>query len=355
MATANFNPVFKIVKVILIFSTLCQAQENFTEYERMPALYKFDNYQNCVNRNDPEPLAYPAKYCMVYVEIQPDNNSLTWQQIELISANRFKYRHDHLFRGVCMERCKDFLVNNENKINVDKGFLTNEQTEIFQQYHNNSLDHTMRYQYHNEIHECINQKYLDNYNLSTKTFVSYCMDPKESRQKDTYFYLTILVIIILILLNIISSIYDGIVKAQQLKPDDKYYEVKHNDKVDRYLTSFSIYRNYKRLVVANKSDIGMDLSFLDGFRAILCLLIILEHSLLVQFAHLENPDYLETTWSQLGTKLFIHAFVWLELFFVLSGLLMFVKFEKSQYITPKSSFMDCVHVFVRLLVSRYLR
>lgn len=32
------------------------------------------------------------------------------------------------------------------------------------------------------------------------------------------------------LLNIISSIYDAKVKAQQLKPDDKYYEVKHNDK-----------------------------------------------------------------------------------------------------------------------------
>lgn len=125
--------------------------------------------------------------------------------------------------------------------------------------------------------------------------------------------------------------------------------------VTRYLTSFSLYRNYKRLVLPNKSDIGQDLAFLDGFRTILCLLILLEHVLLLEYIHLKDSNYVETSLSQLWCKLLLNAVVWLELFFLLSGLLLYVKFEKAQYISTKSSFMDCLTVFGRLLMSRYLR
>ncbi|XP_023308340.2 uncharacterized protein LOC111690114 isoform X1 [Lucilia cuprina] len=356
MASITRNSVSQILKILLIYFTLCQGQANLNDNDQMPALYKFDDYDDCVDRATTEP-SYPAKYCLVYVQLQPNNDSSVWQQIDLLSSHKYNYRHDHIFRGVCLEKCKDFLENNVNDNESQNGLLINENTEIFESFHYTPLDHIMRHQYHNNIHECVNQEYMEKYNLSTKIFVNYCVHPEIHRTKDIYYYLTILLITVIILLNIFSTIYDAKIKSQQLKPDEKlkYYEVKHSDKVNRYLTAFSLYRNYKRLVVPNQSDIGIDLAFLDGFRTVLCFLIVLEHSLLVQFAHLKNPEFTELLWDRLQTKLLLHALVWLELFFVLSGLLLYVKFEKGQYITPKSSFSDCVQVFVRLLVSRYLR
>lgn len=93
----------------------------------MPALYKFDNYNDCVHRVDTE-FKYPAKYCMVFVQLQPANNSSVWQQIELMSAKKYHYRHDLLYRGVCMDRCKDLLTINEHYKNLDNGLLSSEVT-----------------------------------------------------------------------------------------------------------------------------------------------------------------------------------------------------------------------------------
>lgn len=54
---------------------------------------------------------------------------------------------------------------------------------MFQKFHNNSLDWTMRNSYQNEIYECVNREYLENYNLSTKTFVNYCIDPEQRKER----------------------------------------------------------------------------------------------------------------------------------------------------------------------------
>ena len=108
-------------------------------------------------------------------------------------------------------------------------------------------------------------------------------------------------------------------------------------------------------MASNKSDIGMDLSFLDGFRSILCILILAEHMGFTFVCPIANPDFVETLLNTIWGKLFQTSVVWLELFFLLSGLMLYVKFDKNQYITTKSTFRDCVDVFVRLIVSRYLR
>lgn len=114
-------------------------------------------------------------------------------------------------------------------------------------------------------------------------------------------------------------------------------------------------RNYKRLMAINKSDIGIDLSFLDGFRSILCLLILAEHSGFILVWPHEHSDFVETFLNSMWIKTIQAGFVWVELFFLITGLLLYVKFEKSRYITTESSFGDCVNVFVRLIASRYLR
>lgn len=90
----------------------------------MPALYKFDNYQDCFNNNNSEQ-KLPAKYCMILIQLQPNLNSSLWHQINEISKSKFRYRHDHIFRGVCVN--KDNNVKNDKQFKgFHKGLLINE-------------------------------------------------------------------------------------------------------------------------------------------------------------------------------------------------------------------------------------
>ncbi|KAM7343498.1 nose resistant to fluoxetine protein 6-like isoform 1-T2 [Cochliomyia hominivorax] len=344
--------IIHIFKIILALIALCQGHL----HDDMPALYNFDHYKECINRNE-STQSFPAKYSMVLVEIQPNNESLIWEQMIDKRRSKFNYRHEYIFRGVCLERCKRFIKSVESDDNTDNGLLINEQTEVFQTIYNTSIDRLMRYKFHRIIYECINEEYLENYNFSTKTSVIYAIDPQHRTPKDIYFYFTILLVIVILLITTLSSFYDGILKSVKLIPEDveKYYDVNHENKVNRFLTAFSLYRNYKRLILPNRSDIGNDLAFLDGLRSVICLLILLEHTCIVQYIHLENTEFVENFYEHLLTRMLLACLIWLEIFFILSGLLLYVKFEKGQYITNKSSFMDCVSVFVRLMLSRYLR
>lgn len=92
----------------------------------MPALYKFDNYHECMN-NYTSQQKYSVKYCMVLVQLQPNQNSSLWQHINETSKSKFHYRHDHIFRGVCMDKCKHVLENNRN----NNGLLINMASFLF--------------------------------------------------------------------------------------------------------------------------------------------------------------------------------------------------------------------------------
>ncbi|XP_037826175.1 O-acyltransferase like protein-like, partial [Lucilia sericata] len=129
----------------------------------------------------------------------------------------------------------------------------------------------------------------------------------------------------------------------------------HTNQVTRFLTSFSIYRNFCRLLTPNEGITGKDLSFLDGYRSILAFLIVYEHSYYLQFLHLENPQYFENLYHQYFMKFMLHGMVIVELFFVLSGLMLYVKLENGQYIRRDTEIKVCFKIYVKLLFSRYMR
>ena len=54
---------------------------------------------------------------------------------------------------------------------------------MFLHSYNTSLDRFMREKYHAAIHECIEQEYLENYGLNTKTFIIYCTNSHQSKEK----------------------------------------------------------------------------------------------------------------------------------------------------------------------------
>lgn len=75
----------------------------------MPALYQLEDYDLCLDKT-PNHILSHSIYCIVYAEIVPNANSSVWQQIEeLTHDEKHHFRHDHLFLGVCLERCKRTL------------------------------------------------------------------------------------------------------------------------------------------------------------------------------------------------------------------------------------------------------
>lgn len=75
----------------------------------MPPLHQLDDYDLCLQQRPSQLLAH-STYCLVYVELRPNGSSELWQQIERVSRDaKHHYRHDHLFVGVCVERCKRLL------------------------------------------------------------------------------------------------------------------------------------------------------------------------------------------------------------------------------------------------------
>lgn len=76
-----------------------------TIYRNIPSLYNFDNYDHCLSQN-------AATYCVVFAEIEANNKSNVWLNIEKLSRDLFHhFRHENLFFGVCMDKCKQLLDN----------------------------------------------------------------------------------------------------------------------------------------------------------------------------------------------------------------------------------------------------
>lgn len=123
----------------------------------------------------------------------------------------------------------------------------------------------------------------------------------------------------------------------------------------KYLTSFSLYRNFRRLWIPNNSPIGKDLSFVDALRNTMSIIMTFEHAVFLHFAPVANPESVEYL---LSTRIFLfsmHLVACIEIFFLMTGLMLFIKFDKGQFITERSSFFECLKVFGRLMISRYLR
>lgn len=71
----------------------------------MPKLSDFDEYDECMDLHKSE-----AKYCYVKSLIKPDYDSLVYRNIEEYSSRRKQhFRHDRLTRGICLNRCMEFI------------------------------------------------------------------------------------------------------------------------------------------------------------------------------------------------------------------------------------------------------
>ncbi|XP_073845611.1 nose resistant to fluoxetine protein 6-like isoform X2 [Musca autumnalis] len=344
--------VKNIVLCIILMGSTNTIVNGYTEdfsYKQMPALYDTADYNSCLQQ-------ISASYCMTYVEIQEDNNSELWHNIwNFTNSYRYHYRHDQLYRGICTTQCKN--VSPPVDQNKSANYLWNENVRMAQKLHKISRDQQTLAKNEDKLHQCIAEEFRGKYNLSVKTFVTYCDNPQEPIAKGSSYYISIFVLMCIVILNLFSTIFDAYLKSTQNEPKRSpcFYDKQHGNSAHKYLCSFSIYRNYRRLIAPNASAMGKDLQFVDGFRTLLSIVIVIEHLIYTQFMPVENPDYFEQQYSSTLMLTLTHMLVSIELFFMLSGLMLYLKFTKGEYVTPQSSLRQCFRVYVRLLISRYLR
>ncbi|TMW44801.1 hypothetical protein DOY81_010119, partial [Sarcophaga bullata] len=329
-------------------------------YHDFPPLYNFDNYDACLR---PEQNSLPPPtYCMIYAEVIPNNSSILWQKM-IARFNEFpiRYRRDRLFFGVCVERCKNFANTTAISLKDENNELHNEITDYFGQIHKRPLDLKLRKEYQSLIHICLNSEFQRKYDLNLRTFIEYCERPTEvsgeMEKGDPLEKLFITIIIVLIMLNILSSLYDLFLKLQQ--PEDKqtndFYKINPASKVSQLLTSFSVCRNYYRLIQPSNSDVGKDFQFLDAFRSIAMMFCLFGHTFLVQFQHIANPEYFEITMEDKPQLWLLNTTAVIEIFFVMTGILLFLKLTQANLIGPQTSWRKLLSTFTQLLVIRYIR
>lgn len=125
------------------------------------------------------------------------------------------------------------------------------------------------------------------------------------------------------------------------------------------LTSFSICRNYYRLmtVPAKSSDSNeADLKFTYAFRVFTLFLVILTHCIIVLMViQIQNPEFVEKQYISSYSIIFQNGSALLQIFFVLSGFLMTLKFTESKLITTETGYLKGIFIYMYCFINRYLR
>ncbi|KAM7344408.1 uncharacterized protein ACRADG_011146 [Cochliomyia hominivorax] len=329
-----------------------------TEYiYDFPPLYKFDDYDACLAQNqyDNEPT-----YAVVYAEIKPNNSSELWHQMmQHFQEYPHRYRYDRLFFGVCIQRCKNYRNLRENYKLEEEDLIKNEITNYFAKVHKRPLDVECRRKYHELIHNCLDHEFEEKYYLNLKTFIEYCEASKQVEKKvidrDPLESLLYKIIGIIIILNILSSLYDFCLKLQQPEENQSndFYKINPHQTVSRLLTSFSVCRNYYRLIQPYFGDVGNDFKFLDGFRSVCMMLALFGHTFFMEYQHIANPQYFEKSPKDENKLWYLNTTVIIETYFVMSGLLLFVKFQQGRFVTPQTSWKKFCITYIKLMLKFY--
>ncbi|VVC94097.1 unnamed protein product [Leptidea sinapis] len=242
--------------VILLFFELCCGDSfnlNVTEYFRMPPLFELDNYEQCMASED-------GVFCVVAVDVikEPDND--VTDIIKKYSLHKLKqFNHSSLDRGICVTRsCKEHNIDNLNM----------EDLNIV-------------------LSECINETIYNEYKVKTKVSrINYCHYSKRQEDVDVDIgdWIFAIIILIIVLLNIIGTLYDA-----QLD------RTKNENTGNQYLLSFSVFQNWNNFISNEQKDPRLrSFQGLDVIRTVLILLVVMAHIIwFMSFSFVDNPRELE--------------------------------------------------------------
>ncbi|KAH8304403.1 hypothetical protein KR059_008303 [Drosophila kikkawai] len=319
----------------------------------MPALYQVDDYDLCLDNTS-------GSYCMVYVEIEPNASSTLWHLIDTVSRDsKHRFRHDVVLRGVCLEHCIRTLNDSSGALEryEGRGVQDEQLSTYFMMVHRRPADADDRRLYSELVNSCLNLEFSQKFSLRVSSQIEYCVSADNHLELDTLDLVAYTVGIAIVLLALCSSTYDYCISnADSRQPPDNFYRKPPKSRKQQLLTSFSLARNYYLLTEPHTTDFARDLSFFDGFRTIGVVLVILAHTLMVfMTAAIENPEYYEQFIYSFWSSVTQNGHVAIQIFFVMSGFLLYVDFTKRQLVNPKSDTLECIAVYFRLFFYRYFR
>ncbi|XP_050668262.1 nose resistant to fluoxetine protein 6-like isoform X2 [Leptidea sinapis] len=271
--------------VVLFFFGLCCGDPhylNVTDYFLMPPLFNLDNYEKCMAGED-------GLFCVVAVDVitQPDND--VTNIIKKYSLNKLKqYNHSNIERGICVTRsCRRQNIQN----------LNTEDLQIV-------------------LSECLNETIYNEYKVETKiSRINYCHNSKRRVDVDVDIGDRIfgIAILIIVLLNIIGTMYDA-----QLD------RTKNQSKGNPYLLCFSLIKNWNKYTSNEHKDLRFK-SFqgLHVIRTVLIFLIIMVHVVwLMPFTFVDNPRDLELNFEKLSYQMVFSGGALIQVYFMMSGCLL---------------------------------
>ncbi|XP_047997187.1 nose resistant to fluoxetine protein 6-like [Leguminivora glycinivorella] len=278
---------------------------NDTEYDRLPPMFKLDDFYPCLR--DPG-----DRYCYVDAKLVANGSSELLHTLqEYTIANNFThYDHNLIHWGICVTKtCRSYLNNHTD---------ANEALEA-----------------------CLNSSLLQTYQLQAHLVKDkvYCTEFEETAKIDTAEKVVAVVVIAIVLLNVLGTLFDLCCVSKSVG--------------GRFLLCFSAKRNWRRLFAPSGEGSEPRLSRLklfNGMKACTTFLVILGHSPLAAVISTDNPHFLELTYYDFTFHIFYNGNLIVQTFFVLSGCLLafnlLIMEEKSQLTWPK---------FPRFVMLRWMR
>ncbi|XP_073821718.1 nose resistant to fluoxetine protein 6-like [Musca autumnalis] len=360
---------YLVVLILFIKQGYTYGEVKFKDlHHELPPLYSFDDYDRCFLLAGSKVEELPSgTYCVVFAEIQEDNSNELWQQIAKHNEFMYNYRSDRLFFGLCLNRCMKFVNGNFSEQNVT---INNDITQFFEMVHQQPLDLEMRTNYSRMIQQCLNDEFQRKYNLELKTFVEYCerrqgdvhnMPAENGNTRkdvaDTFVYKFFEVII---LLCILSTFCDYFIKYKHAKAaaatqGNHFFKTNLQKPAWRLITSFSLTRNYYRLTQPYRGEVGQRFAYLDGLRSVCTLMILCCHSHYISFGPVKNTEFFENFGKSTLGLMALNMSIIIEIYMVMSGILLHVKFAQRHPVTPQSNFGKCWNTFWAIIIGRYVR
>ncbi|XP_053698547.1 nose resistant to fluoxetine protein 6-like [Sabethes cyaneus] len=271
-----------------------------SDYIKLPKLFVYDDFGDCKDAN---PAGFV--YCVVHARILPNSSSDLWANISRISDDFQHYDHARLERGVCIDSCRATLRTAGADPDPDRSYASLAQSCIESQVYQ---------QYGLQIAPDVNV-----YHCYTDSNMNPPLEIMEA--------LFCLFLLLLAALAVWSTIYDMRESKRQGHPA-RYFLQQLESKRDRLWVAFSIPRNIYRLKDPVGGSIRQDLQFLEAFRFIQMIRVIMLHVIL---AHVKLPQtntfFIEGIQHRPATIVYIAEFQnYVQTFLSISGMLMTINF-----------------------------
>ncbi|XP_053687401.1 nose resistant to fluoxetine protein 6-like isoform X2 [Sabethes cyaneus] len=322
----NANRNCLIFSSLVVFLAGCTVRgESFidlNQYHRMPKLYAYDDYDQCVDAyNTPDPV-----YCVARSVIKPDNQSELWKFIQDFTSDTYRhFRHDHLDRGLCVDQCRRLVASLDNetlqqlyveKFDIDFPYIL--QSQAFENViHDQS-------KYGRLINICENYILKKVYNLTAYTEIEYCARSERKTNIDLLDMSFIAISVLLIFLVCASSWFDYRMNKSK---ENEHYTQEIPSRSTMLLVSFSIKRNWYRLISRSKDQLNEDLRFFQTFRFFTFFLVVVGHCVnKFTVTPISNPYDLEREYYDPLSMAMINGSQIVQTFFEMSGFLLSIHF-----------------------------